>query len=234
MHDISWLDKLKLRYSYGLIGHDGTNQRWLYESQWAYSGQAPLAENMNLKSPYVIYKEAVVGNPDIHWEKARKSNLDLELAVLKNILSTNIEYFTEDRTDILLYGTNRVLPGYYGINPPAANVERVTKNGYEVELKFNENLNKNMHVWLTASLTHVKDKILYKEEPELKDAYLKAQGFPIDQTKTLITDGFYNTWDEVYASTPLVLNDQNKLPGSYNILDFDGDGKIDESKDVAP
>ena len=234
MKNIEWLNKLKLRYSFGLIGDDGVSQRWLYDTQWAYGGNSYLQDMATTLSPYTRYRESVIGNPDIHWEQAKKSNLGIDVAVLKNMFSGSVEYFTEDRTDILLAGTSRILPSYFGGTPPTANVGRVKKDGYEVELRFNKNLSQNFHLWANANMTHAVDKIITKEEPQLKAPHLLAAGFQIDQTKSLITNGFYNTWDEVYASTALVSNDQNKLPGDYNILDFDADGVIDNAKDAAP
>lgn len=234
LKDFEWLNKLKLRYSYGLIGDDGINQRWLYDTQWAYGGNSYLSDLAMSLSPYTRYRESVIGNPDIHWEKAKKTNLGIEMAVLNNMFSGTVEYFKEDRTDILLAGASRVLPAYFGGTPPTANVGRVKKDGYEAELRFNKNLSANLHLWANVNMTHAVDKIITKEEPQLKDPHLLAAGFQIDQTKSLINDGFYNTWDEVYASTALVSNDQNKLPGDYNIIDFDADGVIDNSKDCAP
>ena len=234
MKNLTWLNKLKLRYSYGLIGDDGISQRWLYNTQWRYGLTSPLAEYAHPynRSPYTWYTESVIGNPGIHWEKAKKSNLGLEMAVLKNMLSANVEYFTEDRTDILLVGPSRTLPAYFGGTPPTANVGRVKKKGYEVELRFNKNL-QNWLFWANTSVTHAIDKILYKEEPSLKDPHLLAQGFQIDQTKTTIRDGFYNTWDEVYSGAQGANNNNLKLPGDYKIIDFNGDGVIDY-KDAAP
>lgn len=234
MKKYTWLDKLKLRYSYGLIGDDNISQRWLYDTQWSYGSQAWINENAGVNSPYVWYKESVIGNPDIHWEKASKSNLGLEVAVLKNMLSGNFEYFTEDRTDILLGGSSRTLPVYFGGTPPTANVGHVSKKGYEIELKFDKRWNNGMHLWATTSMTNAIDKILYKEEPELKDSYLKEQGFQIGQTRTQITDGFINNWNEIYASTPYSASDQFKIPGNYNIIDFNADGVIDGNTDTAP
>ena len=43
----------------------------------------------------------------------------------------------------------------------------------------------------------------------------------------------HNNWDELFASTPQGVNDQNKIPGFYNILDFNADGVIDDL-DAAP
>ncbi len=233
-----WLDKLKVRFSYGKIGDDGgLSERWLYQTQWTYSGQMPLSQyfptNSAQRSPYIMYNEKTVGNEDIHWETALKSNLGLEIAVLKNMLSGNLEFFTEDRTGILLTGSSRVVPAYFGTAAPTGNVGRVTKNGYEFELRFNKNIN-DWYIWADASMTHVVDKVMYKEEPELKDLHLKAEGFQIDQTRSIISTGFMQTWDDVYANAPSSSNDAQKLPGNYFLLDFDADGVIDPAKDTAP
>lgn len=234
----NWLDKLRLRYSYGKIGDDsGLAQRWIYNTQWDYGGQLRLNQyftnSPNTLSPYVMYYEKNVGNPDIQWETALKTNLGLEIAVLKNMLSGNFEYFTEDRTNIMLAGSQRIVPQYFGTLPPTANVGRVTKSGYEIEFRFNKNL-REWYLWAETSITHVVDKVMEREEPLLLDPHRLRKGFQIDQTKTLITDGFIQTWDQVYSSTPYLSNDHQKLPGNYFVLDFDADGVIDPSADRAP
>lgn len=233
MKEIGWLNRLKVRYSYGFIGDDGgLSDRWLYASQWKYRGTGN-GNSVNLGpygntnwSPYGIYHQTVVGNPDIHWEKARKTNLGVDVAVFHNMISGNAEYFTEYRTDILLAGSSRVLPPYFGAVPPTANVGRVTKKGYEVELRFNKDLGK-WRIWANVAVTHAVDKILEREEPELTDPHRKAAGFQIGQFKSQISQGFLNSWDEVYGSSGLSANNQNKLPGDYNILDYDANGYID-------
>jgi TonB-linked SusC/RagA family outer membrane protein len=229
----SWLDKLKLRYSYGKIGDDGgLSQRWLYETQWLQvAGSAMLSEFIE-RSPYNLYREGTVGNPDIHWETAKKSNLGLEIAVLRNTISANLEYFNEDRTGILLLGSSRIVPPYYGANPPTGNVGRVIKEGYEIELEFNKRL-QGWHLWAATSMTHAVDEIMEKEEPTLKDPHLLAKGFQIEQTKAYISQGYIQTWDDIYASTRYASLDGEKLPGNYYITDFNSDGVID-AKDVAP
>lgn len=63
---------------------------------------------------------------------------------------------------------------------------------------------------------------------------MKAAGYRIGQARSLVATGFYNNWDEVYASVPTETNDLSKLPGYYNLLDYTADGIIKSSEDNVP
>ncbi len=187
--------------------------------------------NPHEQSPYKFYKESVVGNPDIHWEKALKSNYAVEIGFLDDLISLTYDYFTEERTDILL-GSRPSIPPFFGTSAPSANLGRVEAKGHELELRFDKRT-PNVRYWATMSVTHTQNKILAKEDPILLPGYLKAEGYQIDQTRSQIRAGMYTNWDEIYASVPQESNDQQKLPGFYNILDFNADGMI-KSDDNAP
>lgn len=231
---VDWINRLKLRASSGLVGDDNSAGRWLYASQYAYGTQARLDQNPNSYSPYTWYRETVVGNPDIHWEKALKTDFGVEIGLFNNMISATYDYFTEDRTDILLAGSSRLsIPPYFGAAPPSANVGSVESHGHELELKFDKG-NQRFHYWATLALSHTQNKILNKDDPPLLPAYQQAKGYPIGQIRTQVRAGFYNNWDEIYASVPTEANDLAKLPGFYNILDFNGDGVIKASDDAIP
>lgn len=239
MKSVDWLSKLKLRYSIGWVGDDQGGSRWAYDSQYSYGGYARMNQNPNTStaipnaSAYLFYKESVVGNPDIHWEKARKDNYAVEFGLFKNSLSGSFEYFTEDRTEILLAGGSRFsIPPYFGATPPAANVGAVKSNGYEISLSFDKRTNFDLHYWANVSLTHTKNEIVKRDSPALQASYLKQEGYPIEQSRTLVRAGFYDNWDEIFASVPTETNDLAKLPGYYNLLDFDADGVIKATDQV--
>jgi TonB-linked SusC/RagA family outer membrane protein len=233
---LDWMNKLKFRYSNGLVGNDNVSNgaRWLYSSQYSYGGYAPLNQNPTGTSPYTWYKEALLGNPDIHWEKSHKTDFGLEMGLFKNLISLTYDYFTEDRTDILLAGSSRSIPPFFGIAPPSANLGRVKSNGHEIELKIDKRMTNGLHLWATIDLAHTMNKVLFKDDPLLLAAYQKAAGFPVGQYRSQIRAGFMNNWDQIYASVPYATNDLGKLPGGYNILDFNGDGSItaDDSEPI--
>lgn len=232
---IQQINKLKLRYSIGWVGDDNVGGRWLYANQMEYSTDAAhLNQNTNLLSPYRFYKQTVQGNPDIHWEKAKKINYGTDLGLFDNFITASFDYFTEDRTDVLLDGSLRSMPPFFGTTPPSTNLGIVKSNGYEIELKFDKRTNWGMHYWSTISASHTKNKIIFKDDPELLVDYLKSQGYAVGQTRTQVRTGFYNSWDQIYASVPLEANDLSKIPGFYNILDFNADGVIKANDDAVP
>ena len=124
------------------------------------------------------------------------------------------------------------MPSYFGGRPPVANLGKTEVKGYELDLKFNKNLNRDLRLWANVALTHAKDKIIDRDDPQLLDSYQKQAGFQIGQTRSQLGAGFYNTWDEVYGSTIVDQYDNNKLPGNFNLVDFNGDGVINSFDNV--
>lgn len=232
---INQINKLKLRYSIGWVGDDNVGGRWLYANQMEYSTDAAhINQNPNGLSPYRFYKQTVQGNSDIHWEKARKSNYGADMGLFDNLITATFDYFTEYRTDVLLDGNLRSMPPFFGTSPPSANLGIVKAKGYEIELKFDKKTNWGMHYWTTISASHTENRIISKDDPELLSGYLKNEGYAVGQTRTQVRTGFYNSWDQIYASVPQETNDLSKLPGFYNILDFNTDGVIKANEDAVP
>ena len=82
MSGAEWLDNLKFRASYGLVGDDNFSARWKYITNWENGGSAFLVPSSYTgRSPYIFYTEASVGNPFLQWETAEKYNIGAELSV---------------------------------------------------------------------------------------------------------------------------------------------------------
>jgi len=82
-------------------------------------------------------------------------------------------------------------------------------------------------------VTGAKDIVLKSEDPLLLPAYQKVVGFQIGQTKTQVTTSFLNNWDEVYASAPIETNMAQRLPGDWDLLDYNSDGVVNTFDNVA-
>ena len=232
------VDMLKFRYSYGEVGDDGANLgRWLYATQWQIQGGDPGHGKAQLsiddtESHYQVYKEAKLGNPNIHWEKSTKQNFGIDYGFFGGLVTGNIDFFVDNRKDVLIPGNRRAIPTYFGASAPAANLGKVRCTGYEIELRLNKNFGAH-HVYGNFSMTHATNKVLSYDDPKLYPAYKKTQGFAIGQDHANLTSGFAKTWDDVIGITQYNTNDNQKMPGQYDVLDYNADGVIDDN-DSAP
>ena len=226
------IEVLKVRASYGQIGDDNVGQRWLYMSQWAYGGATTMDPTLTT-SIYEWYRESAIGNPEVQWETVTKLNVGIDYSIFKGLFAGTLEFFQDDRTDILVNGGDRSVPAYYGGTPPTVNLGRVRATGYELELRVNKSFANGLRLWGNFNMTHAKNIILQKDDPQLRPSYQKDAGFAIGQYKSHIDAGYLQTWDQVYGSPAHDTNDIQRLPGDYYIVDFNGDGVVD-SKDSAP
>ena len=228
------IDILKLRYSYGEIGEDNVWERWLYQTTWAYGGKTHLdSTNPGNESIYTWYKEAKVGNPDIHWEKAVKQNFGIDYAFLGGLVAGSLEFFNEKRSDIMIAGSSRSVPFYFGASAPYMNKGRTKTTGYELEVRLKYDFANGIHAYANMNMTHAKNVVTEHDDPVMLPSYQKNVGYSIGQAKSYLDNGTAQSWDDVIAMTPHNTNDNQKLPGQYIITDFNGDGVID-TNDSAP
>lgn len=228
------IDILKFRYSYGEIGEDNVWERWLYQTTWAYGGKTHLdSTNPGNESIYTWYKEAKVGNPDIHWEKAIKQNFGIDYAFLGGLVAGSLEFFNEKRSDIMIAGSSRSVPFYFGASAPYMNKGRTKTTGYELEVRLKYDFANGIHAYANMNMTHAKNVVTEHDDPVMLPSYQKNVGYSIGQAKSYLDNGTAQSWDDVIAMTPHNTNDNQKLPGQYIITDFNGDGVID-TNDSAP
>ncbi len=236
MSGVEWLDRLKFRYSYGKVGDDSmSGVRWMYDSQYAYGGNSGIGSNNNVvsTSPYTYYRLRVNGNPNLHWETAVKNNFGVDFGAFKNLISVTFDYYTEDRTGILMSASQKSNPPFY-VGVPSSNTGHVKSKGFELELGFMKNVG-DFYAKTTLAVTHNKSEVIFRDDPPLLDDYLKQQGYQIGQNKRLLNTGyFYQNWDDVFASIPTENNDLQKLPGYYDMIDFNADGIIKGNEDTPP
>lgn len=234
MKSLKFLDLLKFRASYGQTGFDNVGARWLFLSNWEFGGRARLGMNGEAaeQSPYTWYRQTSVGNPNAQWEVAEKLNIGADFEMFKGLVTGKVDVFRDKRSKILLDGGRRAVPSYYGATAPTVNLGRVNSQGYEIELHFNKMLSKTFRLWADLNMTHTQNQILEADNPSLLPDYQKTEGKPIDQAFSYVSRGHYNTWDALYGSAIHNENDNQKLPGNFFLVDYNGDGIIDAQDNI--
>ncbi len=228
------IDMFKIRGSIGEIGDDSAGSRWAYLPTWEVSG--PFAMNLDgSNSPFTGYKEATVASPDLRWATVSKKNLGFDYAILGGMFAGSFDWFRDDRYDIFIYGSDRSVPSYYGAaKTPDINKGKIKNMGFEFEVRFNKVLKNGMRFWANANYTYAHNVIKLKDDPALIPKYRKAQGYSQGQVWSYIDNGFIGTYDELYSVPKRQSNDESVIIGDHYIVDFNGDGEVDETNDQAP
>ncbi len=241
LEDVSWLNNLKIRGSYGVAGDDNFNtslsisDRFKYQSQWQNGSAAFLNPNsFQTRSPYNFYRESIVGNPNLQWESAVKYNIGADFTLFDGLLRGEVDYFAEDRSNIVVRGGSLSVPAFFGATPADLNTGEVEVRGYEIVLGSSYTFDNDLTLFGDVNFTQAIDKIISRDDPLFRPHYQRFAGYPIGQQRTAIPAGILTSWDDVYMSTPK--NEQQSLTrlGYYDVVDFDGDGVYNGVFDNAP
>lgn len=148
--DVSWIDMLKLKASWGQQGNDAIGD---YRYTDTYS-----IENVDGK---VALVQSGVGNKDITWETNSNFNTGVEFDIFKNRISGSVEYFRRKTTDMLCFVYVPMSGGYGGSYD---NVGDMMNQGVELDLHFNILKTKDLDWSVNLNATHFRNKVLMLQE----------------------------------------------------------------------
>ncbi|AWW32680.1 SusC/RagA family TonB-linked outer membrane protein [Echinicola strongylocentroti] len=218
--NLSFFDDLKIRASYGQLGNDNVGQFQYYD-------------NYTFNNRYVIGDEVVtgidlirLGNPNITWEVATKTDIGFNAVWLKKF-TTEFIYFQQDRSKILTT-RNASIPGTSGIvNPydadplvPSENIGEVKSHGFEATVGYEHTGDFTFGV--SGNFTYAQNELVFKDEaPGVLD-YQRETGRPLNTYLLYNAIGIFRT-EEDLDNYPHVAGAQ---PGDLIYEDYNDDGQI--------
>lgn len=175
MKNVTWLDNLKLRASYGEL--NSTNGTTSYNAQNLFS-TTPYGGNIG-----TVITASTVGNDDLRFEVAKKYEIGLEAALFKNRLTFSTGYFSDTRTDFIYSDNTTVGTAFTAL----INAGDWTTKGYELEIKGSiiRNKNTNLSVYLNGAVFDRKINLLNRpNDPNnqlLRGLTINKVGFQPDE-----------------------------------------------------
>ena len=233
----------KLRASWGLVGNDKIGgSRFMYlddpytvnnEAIWARGGRG-YSFGIENSTIYPGAFEASRNNPEVTWEKAFKQDYGFDLNLFDNRLRTVFDYYKEHRTNILL--RDGTAPGIIGFNVPYTNMGEVDSWGWEVSLKWQDEIGKNFRYWVGLNLSYNQNEIKEMKEAPLNNEYQYQKGHRIgSRSQYLFWRYYYDGAEADYErefGRPFpqqIINNDNLQPGDAIYVDLDGNGVINEN-----
>ncbi|MGH7237584.1 MAG: SusC/RagA family TonB-linked outer membrane protein, partial [Candidatus Saccharimonadales bacterium] len=225
----SFINDLKIRASYGVVGDDIVNAYQYFDSFSSYNYF--VSDNGSGAILQPGYSLSKLANTNITWETAKKTDIGINAVFLNNFTLEAI-YFIQKRSNILGY-KNASIPATSGIvNPngsdivPAENIDKVNNSGFEGTLGYTH---QGKFSWgASGNFTYAKSKIVYIDEAAGTLPYQSQIGGPLNSSLLYNAIGIFRSTAQL-NSTPHVAGAQ---VGDLIYQDYNGDGKITAADQV--
>jgi len=220
--NIKFVDRLKFRASYGLVGTDDIgNYAYAYLQTYNNSGNVSFGTSHNA---YNAIFEGRLANSDVTWEKVKKLNIGMDLTMFKGRVTSTLDVFNDNRYDIL---TNRGTVSYvFGQSLPPVNLGKTNNRGFELEIAYNDKIGKEFNYRVGGNISVAKNKIVFQDEALPLFPYQQYTGNPINTPRQFKFVGFYqDAADVANSAKPLT----GVKPGDIKYADLNGDGAITDA-----
>ena len=235
MKKASWIDFLKVRASYGLVGSDNVSSRFPYLA--FYGGGSGYDFGNNFGTNVGGTSEGNLANANLTWEKARKLNVGIDFTTLNQRLALTIDAFYEYRFDIITDMNSDCIMGYpdiVGKDAALQNLGEVSNRGVDIELSWNDKIGKDFRYYIRPNLTFSRNRLEYKAEVARKNSWRKETGKRLYENFVYVFDHFVADQEEADRLNKIGYQPWGQLiPGDVVYKDLDRNGVIDDEDRTA-
>lgn len=221
MKDVTWLDNLKIRGSWGKLGNINNIGDYDYQDSYITGG------NYNFEDgavPGII--EAKPANPTLGWEKIRIAGVGLDIDLFNNKLNIVADYYDKETRGILLKYNVPYEAGIHEDYWPSQNLGKVRNRGIEISMSHNNRIG-DFSYTIGGNISRNWNKVLDMGESGSlysDPAFVNRVGYPVGSFYLYRTDGLL-TQEDIdngnYITDGLTPN-----AGDIKYVDVHKDGKL--------
>ena len=242
----NWLDMLKLRLGYGVLGNDRIGEYNAYTTFTSNKYTAAYDLNGSNTSAVTGFQPQNLGNEDAKWETTKTVDFGIEGVLFDRTLDFTLDIWNRNTSDMLVQVP---IPQVMGnATAPYINIGEMKNVGVDLELGYNNTaFDGQLKYRVAATLSHYKNEIvnLYGDPTVIQNAANERQmlysryavGHAFPEFWGYVVEGIFQTQAEADAH-PVYSEDYNK-PGHFKYQDNNGrdedgnltgtpDGKINE------
>lgn len=158
----SHIDYLKLRASWGLMGRDNINPYvWMtrYNRDLGY-GAVFGSNSLTIGKNAGMIIEQGGANPDAHWDKTYKTNIGLDIRLLKSRLSITADYYMDRGREIFSSHQGEAMyPSTVGVKPVPENFAELNTYGFELNIGWRDHIGKDFNYWVKMQTGYTDNKV---------------------------------------------------------------------------
>ena len=232
MGGVKWLDQLKLRGGYGVLGNQEIDN-YLYTSTITTGINYPNGRGGLLQGAF----PKDFANPTIKWEETAMSNMGIDLVALGNRLTFTADYYVKNTKDILLTVPIPISSG--GANDPIRNAGEIQNKGFEFNVGWNDRPSNDLFYSVNFIGNIMKNEVTKMgtgsqviwggSNTQNINVCKTLAGYPIGGYWLIPDDGYFQSEAEVNAhQKDGSLIQPTAKPGDVRFRDINNDGRIND------
>lgn len=244
MENVSWIDNLKLRGSYGLSGNnrilDFAYIDLLYPANYSFGTGTGTSTPGQSPSTTPSSVTPTLSDPNITWERTFQFNGGLDVSLWKNRLNFSVDIYSSKTESLLL---RQAAMGFTGYSQVWNNIGSLRNNGIELEITSNNIRKKDFRWTTTGNIAHNKNKVIelageayLLNTGERADIYRNMPGRPLVEYLGYKTDGVWKSKAEIAAAQAAGLKSEISgffTAGGLKLVDVNGDNRVDDKDRVS-
>ena len=224
----------KIRYTNGKVGSDAIGSR-----RFGYITIVQESNDQNGVNGYSFgtAKAGMTGvavtdyGSDITWSTSQKQDLGVDMKLINDNLSINVDFFKEHRTGIFLQ--RAAVPGFVGLTQmPWGNLGIVDNKGVEISMEYTQQLAKSMFLTVRGNFTWNQDQIMENDQPAQVYPWLEKRGSNVLARWGYVAEGLFTSQADIAGHArqfgESVAGDISRV-GDIKYKDLDGNGIIDSN-----
>ena len=227
-NNVSFIENLKLRASWGILGDDaGGGVQYL--TGYVYpNGNYIFGDKV---MPGLVSKG--LANTNITWYESNLYNVGIDLSMWKGMLSVEFDVFYRKRTGLLATRAQS-LPGTFGASLPLENLNSDSNRGFELVMSHRNKLQNGLNYSIKGNVSYTRAKYNHVERTESVNQYRDWRDNSNNRWKNIHWGykaiGQFKSYEEI-ASSPVQDGKGNTTlrPGDIKYQDYNGDNVIDDN-----
>ncbi len=229
---VSFINSMKIRAGYGITGNQEIGN---------YTFSSELQTIMYNYNNTVVNGVAplMMPNPNVKWEGQKQANIGIDASLFKSRIEVTIDAYIKNTDDMLVPMVVPAWTGYSDIYTPSINAGKMENKGIEFTVdsrnltgdftwntSFNLSYNQNKIISLNDSVPMSVNSIgLNYNLARLQE------GLPVNEFYGFVTDGIFQTQQEVDNHAAQVMGDDpynRTSAGDIRFKDMNNDGVIND------
>lgn len=227
LKDVKWLDDMKLRGSYGILGSfanvPGTNAFSLY-NQGFRNSYYPITGGNTITQGF---RQSNIGNPETGWEENEVTSVGLDVTMLNSKINFSAEWYKKNINGLLFRDALPSTAG--GATPPVVNLGDIQNSGMDFSLGYNNSIAEDLKYNIGLNLSMYKNEV--KSVPgdffessgsRIGNLVRNQEGQPVSSFYGYQVTGLFRDPADVTSSP----TQAGAAPGRFKYADINGDKAI--------